>query len=427
MMKQLTKLIYPILGMCMCFTFSCDEEVTDEELTAGAIKIYADRSTIAENQSVNFTDSSTDVSSRKWVFNGGDPATSVSEAVEVSYSTLGEYYAVLEVTYLNGDSEVDSVKITVQDDGISDPDPLVAAFTANETTIDEGETITFTDASVGGATSWYWTFSGATVETSTDQNPAVTYPTGGVYDVSLLVIRDSDGKENLLIKTGYITVIEPEIVLGNDILTAAGIDSGFGTNDGWTFITGDVNASNSSTEIDNLAYLTTSDAPTATVMQVKRTSAEAAGFKVGVSSNAITVPKGDYVVKARFRAAGGGYNPTLGGTFDFRVYLQDHSTFTSGGNADASTAAKQIIGAYKGQTDNGAVTNTFWPDAIVEHDQKAGTNWIQTGDWINVTVKLTATEELTNQAIKIHVRVGNTQGDVEIELDYITMQPVVTK
>jgi PKD repeat protein len=69
-----------------------------------------------------------------------------------------------------------------------------------------GQTVQFNDISTGNPTSWQWTFEGGTPTTSTDQNPAVTYNSAGIFDVSLTVTNE-DG-QNTETKTGYITVIE---------------------------------------------------------------------------------------------------------------------------------------------------------------------------------------------------------------------------
>ncbi|WP_045113256.1 GEVED domain-containing protein [Microscilla marina] len=64
---------------------------------------------------------------------------------------------------------------------------LKAQFTANKTTIDAGESISFSDASTGNPTAWNWTFAGGSSTSSTLQNPVITYNTPGVYEVSLTV------------------------------------------------------------------------------------------------------------------------------------------------------------------------------------------------------------------------------------------------
>ena len=83
--------------------------------------------------------------------------------------------------------------------------PPVADFSANNTTLCEGDTIDFTDLSTNTPTSWQWTFAGGSPGTSTSQNPTgIIYSTAGIYDVTLIA-TNADGSDTE-IKTGYITV-----------------------------------------------------------------------------------------------------------------------------------------------------------------------------------------------------------------------------
>lgn len=81
---------------------------------------------------------------------------------------------------------------------------LAANFTASSTTICAGETVSFTNQSSGGPTSWEWTFAGGTPGTSTLQTPNVIYNTPGTYDVTL-VATNANGSDTLW-QAGYITV-----------------------------------------------------------------------------------------------------------------------------------------------------------------------------------------------------------------------------
>jgi PKD repeat protein len=84
--------------------------------------------------------------------------------------------------------------------------PLIANFSASATTIDEGETVDFTDASTGTPTEWAWSFEGGTPNTSTDQNPSgITYNVAGKYTVSLTVTNLQGS--NTLTRDSLITVI----------------------------------------------------------------------------------------------------------------------------------------------------------------------------------------------------------------------------
>lgn len=83
----------------------------------------------------------------------------------------------------------------------------VADFTASSTTIEEGQSVTYTDGSSQSPTSWNWTFAGGTPATSTNQNPQVTYSTAGVYAVTLQA-TNANGSHSVT-KSGYITVNTP--------------------------------------------------------------------------------------------------------------------------------------------------------------------------------------------------------------------------
>ena len=82
---------------------------------------------------------------------------------------------------------------------------MVANFTSNNTTICEGASIDFTDASAGNPISWSWVFSGGNPSTSSDQNPVgIQYSSAGNYAVELTV---SDGvNTNTITETSYVNV-----------------------------------------------------------------------------------------------------------------------------------------------------------------------------------------------------------------------------
>lgn len=83
--------------------------------------------------------------------------------------------------------------------------PPVADFTANQTTINVGGSVNFTDLSTNTPTSWSWSFQGGTPATSTAQNPTgIVYNTAGTYNVTLTATNA--GGSNAKTKTGYIVV-----------------------------------------------------------------------------------------------------------------------------------------------------------------------------------------------------------------------------
>jgi len=90
--------------------------------------------------------------------------------------------------------------------------PPAVAFTSNSTIICAGQSIRFSDASVNNPDEWNWSFPGGIPSTSTDPNPVVTYPTAGIYSVTLEA-GNSFGTRTLTL-TNQITVnsSDPSIV-----------------------------------------------------------------------------------------------------------------------------------------------------------------------------------------------------------------------
>ncbi len=80
----------------------------------------------------------------------------------------------------------------------------VARFESNKTSGCAGVQIQFSDSSLYNPTSWNWIFEGGNPATSTLQNPQVTYPSEGVFQVKL-VATNEEGKDTLT-ESGYITI-----------------------------------------------------------------------------------------------------------------------------------------------------------------------------------------------------------------------------
>ena len=82
--------------------------------------------------------------------------------------------------------------------------PPAPDFIADVTTICPGHTINFTDLSIGGPTTWTWSFPGGTPASSTLQNPTIVYPASGIYSVTLTVSNINGS--NSWTQTSYINV-----------------------------------------------------------------------------------------------------------------------------------------------------------------------------------------------------------------------------
>ena len=95
----------------------------------------------------------------------------------------------------------------------------IANFSASSQTICGGQTVTFTNLSSGGATSYQWTFVGGSPATSTAINPTITYSLPGTYPVKLIAFNGvgSDTLEQL----AYITVTQGQNLPYNEGFVAA--------------------------------------------------------------------------------------------------------------------------------------------------------------------------------------------------------------
>ncbi|WP_163325186.1 PKD domain-containing protein [Draconibacterium mangrovi] len=173
-----------------------------EPVMAPVASFSATPATINEGSQVSFTDLTTNQpTSWSWTFEGGTPSASEDQNPKVVYSTPGTYDVTLTVTNSGG---TNTKTITNYIQVIDTVEAPVAAFTANNTIIAEGQSVTFTDQSANTPTSWSWTFEGGAPASSASQNPTVVYATPGVYNVSL--VATNEGGSNTTTKSAFITV-----------------------------------------------------------------------------------------------------------------------------------------------------------------------------------------------------------------------------
>lgn len=165
--------------------------------------------TITEGDSVNFTDLSTvpsggpAITAWLWTFTGATPSTStLQNPTGIVWNTPGTYEVSLQVTNADGSNTK-----TVPNYMTVNVIPVVADFSADDTTPVAGDTVTFTDLSTGSPTSWSWIFEGGTPATSTLQNPQVQWAVAGTYDVTLTASKT--GSSDMEYKKDYITATAP--------------------------------------------------------------------------------------------------------------------------------------------------------------------------------------------------------------------------
>jgi len=171
-------------------------QVTVVEGSAPVAGFSADATEIIAGTAVNFTNTSTGYqATRTWTFEGGNPATSTEENPRVMYSTPGTYQVSLTVTNPCGDdtkTETAYITVTAPQQG----EAPVADFSFATTQLEEGFSVQFNDLSTNLPTTWSWTFANGTPETSTEQNPVVTFAEEGDYLVTL-VTENEYGRDSV--------------------------------------------------------------------------------------------------------------------------------------------------------------------------------------------------------------------------------------
>jgi PKD repeat protein len=118
---------------------------------------------------------------------------------DLTFSKPGYQSQTHTVNVVNNDSTRLNVQLIPDNVGVPD-------FTADQTSVFEGEPVNFTDQSTGTVTDYNWTFPGGTPNASTDVDPSVVYNSAGTYDVSLEIT--SEGCNVSELKENYLTVQE---------------------------------------------------------------------------------------------------------------------------------------------------------------------------------------------------------------------------
>ena len=159
---------------------------------------YGTPTTIYENETVTFTNTSQYGATFDWTF--GDGTISTLQNPVHTYTTAGNYNVSLKATNSKGDNtktEPNYIKVIVN------PNPPVADFTADQTTISIGSTVNFTDLTTNIPTSWSWDFGDS--GTATTQNPSHTYNAVGTFTVTLVATNNNGS--NTKTRATYITVV----------------------------------------------------------------------------------------------------------------------------------------------------------------------------------------------------------------------------
>ncbi|WP_167618862.1 PKD domain-containing protein [Maribellus sediminis] len=152
--------------------------------------------TTNQGNAISFFDKSLN-SPVSWLWDFGDGKTSLEQNPTHIYTTIGAYSVQLIVENDFGSDTLHREEYIL----VNSSAPL-AEFTADVTSINQGQTVNFFDQSTNSPTAWKWEFGDG--NTSTLQNPAHIYSLPGTYSVSLLV--ENEYGSDTLIKQNYIEV-----------------------------------------------------------------------------------------------------------------------------------------------------------------------------------------------------------------------------
>jgi PKD repeat protein len=175
---------------------------------------------INEGETVTFTDLSTGADHIAWSFEGGSPATSTESVVAVTYNTAGSYTTTL-TAYNEDESNSSEFTLTVTVT-VSGEEAVTADFTTDpEATdvyittyisINQGETVTFTNASSENTDHIAWTFDGGSPATSTENVVTVTYAEAGNFTATLTAYNDDETISDSKSVTVMVTSVDPNAV-----------------------------------------------------------------------------------------------------------------------------------------------------------------------------------------------------------------------
>ena len=175
--------------------------ITVLDLSVPVADFTATPTTVYAGETVSFTDLSTNnPTSWNWSFSGGTPTSSTTQNPQVVYNSSGTYNVSLTVSNAFG------TDTKTKTDYIHVSTPSIVNFTADQTIINQGEVVHFSDLSTGNPYFWLWEIQGGTPAINYQQNPTIIFKTPGTFTVKLTVSY-ANGQASLT-REDYITVNE---------------------------------------------------------------------------------------------------------------------------------------------------------------------------------------------------------------------------
>jgi PKD repeat protein len=120
---------------------------------------------------------------------------------------------------------------------------MAADFSGTPNSVLAGGSVTYTDLTNNNPTSWSWSFPGGTPSSSILKNPVVSYPTNGIYNVTLTASNSTES--NTKTKTAYVTVGSASVaanfsanktsVIAGDVINYSDLSTNTPTSWLWSF------------------------------------------------------------------------------------------------------------------------------------------------------------------------------------------------
>lgn len=164
----------------------------EKMIVVGYNRVKADfklQKTVAlQNEMLQFKDTSTGMPTGwKWEFTAlatGKILNSDKQHPEMSFTDTGYY----NIRLIASNPDYSDTIVKEKALRIIDPHMLASGFSANIQAAYEGQSVQFTDQSLGLATEWDWEIkSDAAALQSSEQNPTLTFAKAGIYSVTLNV------------------------------------------------------------------------------------------------------------------------------------------------------------------------------------------------------------------------------------------------
>lgn len=194
-----------LLSSVLCFQSCSDEQVDLESDKIELGETLSERRGLTANftpsvrifnnqASVSFINRSRFASTFEWSFEGASIESSVLRNPTATYSQNGTFDVTLTSTR-RGKSETITRQVVIEGlEGIGNIDQNVeeeadvqvsARFFASVRIVNNQAQVTINNRSEN-AESFQWSFPGGTPETSTEENPVITYPRNGVFTITLV-------------------------------------------------------------------------------------------------------------------------------------------------------------------------------------------------------------------------------------------------